>query len=62
MIKNIKGTPKMGTLKFFLKNRALSLLYPNGALTLCKKLVRGLQDDYGRANGRTRAITKDPLG
>ena len=27
---------------FFFKNRALSLLYPYGALTLCKKLEKSL--------------------
>ena len=40
--KNIKNAPKMGVFphlwppRFFLKNRALSLLYPYGALTSCK--------------------------
>ena len=45
--------------RFFFKNRALSLLYPYGALTSCKKLektnersLRYLKTD-GRTNGRT---------
>ena len=53
----------------FFKNRALSLLYPYGALTSCKKIektnersLRCLKTDGPRTNGRTRAITKDPLG
>ena len=54
--------------RFFFKNRALSLLYPHGALTSCKKLeknnertLRYLKTDQ-RTDGLTRAITKDPLG
>ena len=57
---------------FFFKNRALSLLYPYGALTSCKKLEktneqfpRYLETDgrtNRRTNGRTRAITMDPVG
>ena len=44
--KNIKNTPKMGFSpicdhqRFFFKNQALSLLYPYGALTSCKKLEK----------------------
>ena len=60
--------------RFFFKNWALSLLYPYGALTSCKKLentnegsLRYLKTDRPRTNGwttdgQTRAITKDPLG
>ena len=69
--KNIKNAPKMGVFphlrppKIFFKNRALSLLYPYGALTSCKKLekslersLRYLKTDYGRTNGpRTWVIT-----
>ena len=47
MDKNIKNAPKMGVSPicdhpkdFFFKNRALSLLYPYGALTSCKKLEK----------------------
>ena len=54
---------------FFFRNRALSVLYPNGALTSCKKLekinegsLRYLKTDHGPTDRRTRAITKDPLG
>ena len=46
--------------RFFFKNQALSLLYPYGALTSCKKLektnersLRYLKTDHGRTNGRT---------
>ena len=54
---------------FFFKNRALSLLYPYGTLTSCKKLektkewsLRYLKTD-GRTDGpQTRVITKDPSG
>ena len=66
-----KGLPLFVTPKIFSKNRALTLLYPYGALTSCKKLEKtnerspeifkdGLTD--GRNNGRTRAITMDPTG
>ena len=51
--------------RFFFKNRALSLLYPYGALTSSKKLEKlvfeNLKTD-GPADQRTRAITKDPSG
>ena len=59
--------------RFLLKNRALSLFYPYGALTSCKKLektkeqsLRYIQtdqrtDERTMADGWTRAITKDPL-
>ena len=56
---------------FFSKNRALSLLYPYGALTSCKRLeqtnersLRYLKTDtqtHGHTDTRTRAITKDPF-
>ena len=80
MTKYIKNTPKMGFFphlcpqKIFFKNRALSLLYPYGALTSCKKLEKNIErsltylktdgpTDQGRTNGPlTRVITKDPLG
>ena len=44
--KTIKNAPKMGAFphlqppRFFFKNRALSLLYPYGALTSCKELEK----------------------
>ena len=44
--------------RFFFKNRALSLLYPYGALTSCKKVeknneryLRYLKTDHGQTNG-----------
>ena len=57
---------------FLFKNQALSLLYPYGALTSCKKLektnersLRYSKTDHGltdqQTDQRTRAITKDPL-
>ena len=59
------GFPPFVTPKIFFKNQALSLLYPYGALTSCKKLekaneqsLRYLKTDHRR----TKAITKDPLG
>ena len=66
--------PFVTTQDFFFKNRALSLLYPYGALTSCKKLektnersLRNLKTDThtdghtdGHTDTRTRAITKDP--
>ena len=75
--KNIKNAPKMGFFpicdppRFFFKNRALSLLYPYGALTSCKKLekslersLRYLKTDGLRTTttdyGRTWVITQDP--
>ena len=53
---------------FFFKNRALSLLYPYGALTSCNKLektnersLRYLETDGPRTmDGRTRTLTKGP--
>ena len=53
--------------RFFFKNRALSLLYPYGAQTSCKKLERFNEQfrrylkTNGRTNGPTRAITMDPI-
>ena len=82
-IKNIKNTPKMRVIhnlwppNIFIKNQALSLLYPYGILTSWKKLekknnewyLRYLKTDQltdgptdGPTNGRTRVITEDPLG
>ena len=61
--------PHLRPPKIFFKNRALSLLYPYGALTSCKKLekslersLRYLKTDYGLrtdrwTNGRTWVIT-----
>ena len=61
------GFPQIVTLQdFFFNNRALSLLYPYGALTSCKKLektnersLRYLKTDYGprTTDGRTWVIT-----
>ena len=58
--------------RFFFKNRALSLLYPYGALTSCKKLekslersLRYLKTDYGRTDGRTNGqgrLLRTPSG
>ena len=41
--------------RFFFKNRALSLLYPYGALTSCKKLEKSLERSlrYLKTDGRT---------
>ena len=62
------GFPPFVTPKIFFKNRALSLLYPYGALTSYKKLektneqsLRYSKSDYGRTDhGQGRF--KDPLG
>ena len=67
-----KKTSKMGVIPhlrphdFFFKNRALSLLYPYGALT--SRSPRYSKTDCKRTTdrpwtdiGRTRAITKDPI-
>ena len=64
------GFPQYVIPKTFFKNRALSLLYPYGALTSCKKLEktneRSLRysktDGHTRTDTQTRAITKDPFG
>ena len=63
MDKNIKNVPKKGfppicDPKIFFKNWALSLLYPYGALTSCKKLEKNNERSLeifkdGRTNGRT---------
>ena len=62
------GFPPFVTPNIFFKNRALSLLYPYGALTSCRKLektdehsMRYLKTDQP-TDQRTREITKDPLG
>ena len=64
--KNIKNAPKMGVFphfcdppRFFFKNRALSLLYPYGALTLCKKLEKNNEQSlrYLKIDGRTETYT-----
>ena len=58
--------------RFSPKNRALSLLYPYGALTSCKKLEKTNEQslkyqktdqrtDHRTDHGRTGAITKDIL-
>ena len=50
---------------FFFKTRALSLLYPYGALTSCKnykKLMNGLWDIKRLTNGRTIGRTTDGQG
>ena len=55
--------------RIFFKNRALSLLYPYGALTSCKKLEKSLEQSlrYLKTDGlrttdgpRTWVITQDP--
>ena len=76
--KNIKYAPKMGVFphlgppKIFFKNRALSLLYPCGALSSCEKLEKSLERSLRylkteqRTNGRTNGLkwvnTMDPIG
>ena len=73
--KNIKNAPKRGVSpnlqppRFFFKNRALSRLYPYGALTSCKKLENINEHSLGylKTDGRTdtqtqEVITKDPFG
>ena len=75
--KNIKNAPKRGVSpicdpqRFFFKNWALSLLYPYGALTSCKKLektneqsLRYLKTDghtHGRTHGQGRLL-RTPSG
>ena len=56
------GFPPFVTPRFFSKI-GLSLLYPYGALTLCKKLEKTNERSlrYPKMDGRTKAITKDPL-
>ena len=55
--------------RFFFKNRALSLLYPYGALTSCKKLekslersLRYLKTDYGLRTDYGRTDMGDYIG
>ena len=68
--KNIKNAPKMGFFpicdppRFFFKNRALSLLYPYGALTSCKKLEKSLERSlrYLKTDGRTKDGRTDGHG
>merc|ERR1719494_225858 len=69
------GFPPFVTPRFFFKNRALSLLYPYGALTSCKKLektnersLRYLKTDtrtdghtHGRTHGQGRLL-RTPSG
>ena len=45
--------------RFFFKNRALSLLYPYGALTSSKKLEKTLERSprYLKTDGRTNGLT-----
>ena len=47
--------------RFFFKNRALSLLYPYGALTTCKKLekINGRSLRYSKTDGKTHGRTTD---
>ena len=47
--------------RFFFKNRALSLLYPYGALTSCKKLEKSLERSlrYLKTDGRTNGPRTD---
>ena len=72
--KNIKNTSQIcfslicDPPRFFFKNRALSLLYPYGALTSCKKFeknneqsLRYLKTDHGRTNGQGRLL-RTPSG
>ena len=46
--------PPFATTTIFFKNRALSLLYPYGALTSCKKLEKFLERSlrYSKTDGR----------
>ena len=75
MDKNIKNTPKVGffpicdSRRFFFKNRALSLLYPYGTLTSCKKLektnersLRYLKTDHGRTDQGQGRLLRTPSG
>ena len=77
LTKNIKNTPKMGfspicdPQDIFFKNRALSLLYPYGALTSCIKLEKNneLSPRYLKTDQRTNQRTngqgwslRTPLG
>ena len=58
---NITNAPKMGFSpicdppRFFFRNRALSLLYPYGTLTSCKKLGKSNEQSlrYLKTDGRT---------
>ena len=68
--KCINGFPPFEAPKIFFKNRALSLSYPYGALTSCKKLEKSLErflrylktdePTDGRTNGRTDQLTDGP--
>ena len=65
--KNENFPPLVTPQDIFFKNQALSLLYPDGALTSCRKLEKSLEQSLeifkdGQTDQRTRAITKDPLG
>ena len=44
----------------FFKNRALSLLYPYGALTICKKLEKSLEQSL--TDGPTDGLTTADIG
>ena len=55
--------------RIFFKNRALSLLYPYGALTSCKKLekslersLRYLKTDHGQTNHGQGQLLRTPSG
>lgn len=68
--KNIKNTPKRGVFphlrppKNFFKNRALSLLYPYGALSSCKKLEKSLEQSlrYLKTDGPRTTDIGDYIG
>ena len=64
------GTPTFVTPKIFFKNRALSLLYPYGSLTSCKKLEKTNEqslsylktDTHTNGQGRLLRTTSGKLG
>ena len=73
MAKRLKIPKKLGFSPFVTPQdffqKSGSILYRYGALTSCKNLektnersLRYLKTDHRPTDGRTRAITKDPLG
>ena len=64
MDKKHQNAPKMGVYpicdppRFFFKNRALSLLYPYGALTSCKKLEKTNERSLRYLKTDTRTDTR----
>ena len=66
----LRTSPKLGfspicnPYKFFFKNRALSFLYPYGALTSCKKLEKTIERSlrYLKTDGHTDGRTHGPQG